>query len=107
VNNWFILIGALAGGAVTALVTAFATKGKTHAEALHLDAQATDVIVAAAAKLVERQMVSSDRNEERLEAKINELETRIDELTRVVVALSAQLTAAGITPVVSPDSWRR
>ena len=34
----------------------------------------------------------SDANKSKLEAKV-------DELTRIVVALSAQLTAAGITPV--------
>ena len=38
--------------------------------------------------------------------KLAELEAKVDHLSSVVVSLSAQLTAAGITPVSTPDGWR-
>ncbi len=98
-NTLFVVFGAAAGAIITALVTAIAARRRTDAEADHFTAQATDLIVKAAGELVDKQGLTSARNEAKLEAKINELEGKVDELSRLVIALSSQLTAAGITPV--------
>ena len=87
------------GGVLTAAVAAMAARGRTKSEAQHIEAQAVDVISRAAADFVERSTVMAAKNEAKLELKIAELEAKVDELTRTVVALSAQLAAAGITPV--------
>ncbi len=65
------------------------------------------VISRAAADFVERSTAMSSKNEAKLERQIAELEAKVDHLSSVVVSLSAQLTAAGITPVATPDAWRR
>jgi outer membrane murein-binding lipoprotein Lpp len=106
-STLYVVLGAAAGAIITALVTAIAARRRTDAEADHFTAQATDLIVKAAGELVDKQGLTSAKNEAKLEAKINELEGKVDQLSRLVEALAAQLTAAGITPVVSPDSWRR
>lgn len=98
-NGLVVAISATLGGLLTAIVAAFAARGRTRSEAQHIEAQAVDVISRAAADFVERSTVMAAKNEEKLESKIAELESKVDELTRIVIALSAQLTAAGITPV--------
>lgn len=101
-----VALSAALGGILTAAVAAVAARRRTASEAQHIEAQAVDVIARAAADFVERSQVMATANEAKLEKKITELEEKVDQLNRAVVALSAQLTAAGITPVVSPDSWR-
>lgn len=105
-NGVIVALSAALGGIITAVVAAVSARRRTASEAQHIEAQAVDVIARAAADFVERSTSMSAKNEQKLEEKIAELETKVDELTRIVVALSAQLTAAGITPVTSPDSWR-
>ncbi len=106
-NGVIVALSAALGGVITAVVAAVAARRRTSSEADHIEAQAVDVISRAAADFVERSTAMSSKNEAKLEAKIAELEAKVDHLSRVVVDLSAQLTAAGITPVASPDSWRR
>lgn len=98
-NGLWVTLGAVFGGMVTALVTAISGRSKMGAEAKHLEATAADLLVRTAAEFAERQDRIATSNEAKLEAKIAELEQKVDQLTRTVVALSAQLTAAGITPV--------
>jgi hypothetical protein len=98
-SSLYVVLGAAAGAIITAIVTAIAARRRTDAEADHFTAQATDLIVKAAGQLVDKQGITSAKNEAKLEAKIAELEDKVDELTRIVIALSSQLTAAGITPV--------
>ena len=98
-NGIVVALSAALGGLLTAVVAALAARGRTRSEAQHIEAQAVDVISRAAADFVERSQALSSKNEAKLEGKIAELESKVDELTRIVVALSAQLTAAGITPV--------
>ena len=105
-NGVYVALSAAFGGILTAVVAALAARRRTASEAQHIEAQAVDVIARAAADFVERSQVMASKNEARLEERIAELEEKIDHLNRAVVSLSAQLTAAGITPVVSPDSWR-
>lgn len=105
-NGVVVALSAALGGILTAVVAALAARGRTKSEAQHIEAQAVDVISRAAADFVERSTAASSRQEAKLEAKIVELEAKVDELTRIVVALSAQLTAAGITPVTQADPWR-
>lgn len=105
-NGVVVALSAALGGILTAVVAALAARGRTKSEAQHIEAQAVDVISRAAADFVERSTAASSRQEAKLEAKIAELEGKVDELTRIVVALSAQLTAAGITPVTQADPWR-
>ena len=99
-NPVAVALSAALGGVITALVAAVASRRRTASEAQHIEAQAVDVIARAAADFVERSTVAVTKNEQKLEAKIAELESKVDQLTRTVVALSAQLTAAGITPVM-------
>ncbi len=105
-NGVVVALSAALGGILTAVVAALAARGRTKSEAHHIEAQAVDVISRAAADFVERSTAASSKQEAKLEAKIVELEAKVDELTRIVVALSAQLTAAGITPVTQADPWR-
>lgn len=105
-NGVVVALSAALGGILTAVVAALAARGRTKSEAQHIEAQAVDVISRAAADFVERSTAASSRQEAKLEARIVELEAKVDELTRIVVALSAQLTAAGITPVTQADPWR-
>lgn len=98
-NGLVVALSAALGGIITALVAAIAARGRTKSEAQHIEAQAVDVISRAAADFVERSQAAASKNEAKLESKIAELEAKVDQLTRIVVALSAQLTAAGITPV--------
>ena len=105
-NGVVVALSAALGGILTAVVAALAARGRTKSEAQHIEAQAVDVISRAAADFVERSTAASSKQEAKLEAKIVELEAKVDELTRIVVALSAQLTAAGITPVTQADPWR-
>ena len=98
-NGVIVALSAALGGILTAVVAAIAARGRTKSESQHIEAQAVDVISRAAADFVERSQALSSKNEAKLEGKIAELESKVDELTRIVVALSAQLTAAGITPV--------
>lgn len=98
-NGLVVAFSAALGGLLTAVVAALAARGRTKSEAQHIEAQAVDVISRAAADFVERSTTMAAKNELKLEAKIAELELKVDELTRIVVALSAQLTAAGITPI--------
>ena len=100
-NGALVTLGAAFGALVTALVTALAGRRKVGAEAKHLEATAADLLVRTAAEFAERQDRIATSNEAKLEAKIAELEQKVDQLTRTVVALSAQLTAAGLTPVTS------
>jgi predicted kinase len=105
-NSLLVLLGAVGGGAITAFITTWATRKRTSAEVTNLDAQAADIIVRAASQLVQKSDELAVKNEKKLEAKIAELEAKVDVLTRAVVDLSAQLRAAGITPVVSkPPNW--
>lgn len=99
-NGVIVALSAALGGLMTAIVAAFAARRRNASEALRIEAQAVDVIARAAADFVERSTVAATKNEQKLEAKIAELESKVDQLTRTVVALSAQLTAAGITPVM-------
>lgn len=105
-NGVVVALSAALGGILTAVVAALAARGRTKSEAQHIEAQAVDVISRAAADFVERSTAASSKQEAKLEARIVELEAKVDELTRIVVALSAQLTAAGITPVTQADPWR-
>lgn len=105
-NGVVVALSAALGGILTAVVAALAARGRTKSEAQHIEAQAVDVISRAAADFVERSTAASSKQEAKLEAKIVELEAKVDELTRIVGALSAQLTAAGITPVTQADPWR-
>lgn len=100
-NGVIVALSAALGGILTAAVAAVSARRRTASEAQHIEAQAVDVIARAAADFVEKSQAMASRNEMKLEAKIAELEQKVDELTRTVVALSAQLTAAGLTPVVS------
>jgi BMFP domain-containing protein YqiC len=113
VNGVIVALSAALGGIITATVAALAARGRTKSEAQHIEAQAVDVISRAAADFVERSAAQAIKNEARLEQKIVELEgsvssarKELSELRAVVVALSAQLTAAGITPVTQADPWR-
>jgi hypothetical protein len=101
VNGVIVGLSAAFGGIITAVVAAVAARGRTKSEAQHIEAQAVDVISRAAADFVERSQAMATKNEARLEAKIAELEHKVDLLTRTVVALSAQLTAAGLTPITT------
>lgn len=105
-NAIVVALSAALGGLLTAVVAALAARSRTKSEAQHIEAQAVDVISRAAADFVERSTAMASKNEAKLEQKIAELEAKVDELTRTVVSLSAQLTAAGITPVTQADSWR-
>jgi phage shock protein A len=112
-NGLTVLLSSILGGALTATVAALASRKRTTSEAQHIEAQAVDVISRAAADFVERSAAMAIKNEARLEQKIAELEGSVAdarrellELRSVVVALSAQLTAAGITPVTQADAWR-
>lgn len=100
-NGIVVALSAALGGLLTAVVAALASRRRTASEAQHIEAQAVDVIARAAADFVERSTIAATKNEQKLEAKIAELEAKVDQLTRTVVALSAQLTAAGLTPVTS------
>ena len=106
-NSILVMMSAIFGGATTAVVAALAAHRRTSSEADHIEAQAVDVISRAAADFVERSTAMASKNEAKLELQIAELETKVDHLSSVVVSLSAQLTAAGITPVATPDAWRR
>lgn len=105
-NGVQVMLAAIFGGAVTAVVAAWSARRRTASEARHIEAQAVDVISRAAADFVERSTAAATKNEAKLEHKITELEAKVDHLTRITVALSAQLTAAGITPVTQADGWR-
>lgn len=112
-NGLIVLLSSILGGALTATVAALASRKRTTSEAQHIEAQAVDVISRAAADFVERSAAMAIKNEARLEQKIGELEGSVAdarrellELRSVVVALSAQLTAAGITPITQADPWR-
>lgn len=112
-NGLVVALSAIFGGAITAAVAALAARKRTASEAQHIEAQAVDVISRAAADFVERSAAQAVKNEARLEQKIAELEGSVSDarqelkqLRSVVVALSAQLTAAGITPVTQADPWR-
>jgi len=107
VNGVIVALSAALGGVITAVVAAVAARRRTSSEADHIEAQAVDVISRAAADFVERSTAMASKNEAKLERQIAELETKVDHLYSVVVSLSAQLTAAGITPVATPDAWRR
>jgi hypothetical protein len=107
VNGVIVAMSAALGGVITAVVAAVAARRRTSSEAQHIEAQAVDVISRAAADFVERSTAMSSKNEAKLERQIAELEAKVDHLSSVVVSLSAQLTAAGITPVATPDAWRR
>ena len=100
-NGLWVTLGAVFGGLTTALVTAVAGRRKIGAEAVHLEATAADLLVRTAAEFAERQDRIASSNEAKLEQKIAELEQKVDLLTKTVIALSAQLTAAGLTPVTS------
>ena len=106
-NGVIVALSAALGGVITAVVAAVAARRRTSSEAQHIEAQAVDVISRAAADFVERSTAMSSKNEAKLERQIAELEAKVDHLYSVVVSLSAQLTAAGITPVATPDAWRR
>lgn len=106
-NGVIVALSAALGGVITAVVAAVAARRRTSSEADHIEAQAVDVISRAAADFVERSTAMASKNEAKLERQIAELETKVDHLSSVVVSLSAQLTAAGITPVATPDAWRR
>ena len=105
-NGVIVALSAAFGAFVTAAVAALAARRRTASEAQHIEAQAVDVISRAAADFVERSTAMASKNEQKLEKQIAELEAKVDHLSSVVVALSAQLTAAGITPVSTPDGWR-
>ncbi len=105
-NGVIVAMSAALGGVITAVVAAVAARRRTSSEAQHIEAQAVDVISRAAADFVERSTAMASKNEQKLEKQIAELEAKVDHLSSVVVALSAQLTAAGITPVSTPDGWR-
>lgn len=105
-NGVIVAMSAALGGGVAAVVAAVAARRRTASEAQHIEAQAVDVISRAAADFVERSTAMASKNEQKLEKQIAELEAKVDHLSSVVVALSAQLTAAGITPVSTPDGWR-
>ena len=98
-NGVIVALSAALGGLLTAVVAAVAARGRTRSESQHIEAQAVDVISRAAADFVERSTAASSKQEAKLEAKIAELEAKVDDLTRIVIALSSQLTAAGITPI--------
>jgi hypothetical protein len=98
-NGIVVALSAALGGLLTAVVAALAARGRTRSEAQHIEAQAVDVISRAAADFVERSAAQAMKNEAQLERKIAELEAKVDRLTQITVALAAQLTAAGITPV--------
>ena len=106
-NGVIVALSAALGGVITAVVAAVAARRRTSSEADHIEAQAVDVISRAAADFVERSTAMASKNEAKLERQIAELEAKVDHLYSVVVSLSAQLTAAGITPVATPDAWRR
>jgi TolA-binding protein len=106
VNGVIVALSAAFGAFVTAAVAALAARRRTASEAQHIEAQAVDVISRAAADFVERSTAMASKNEAKLEKQIAELEAKVDHLSSVVVSLSAQLTAAGITPVSTPDGWR-
>lgn len=99
-NGLLVLLGAIGGGAVSALIAAVSTRRKTGAEVEHLEATAADILVRTAAEFTERQARIAADNERKLEMKVAELEAKIDVLTKAVTALAAQVTAAGLTPVV-------
>lgn len=105
-NGVIVALSAAFGAFVTAAVAALAARRRTASEAQHIEAQAVDVISRAAADFVERSTAMASKNEAKLEKQIAELEAKVDHLSHMVVALSAQLTAAGITPVSTPDGWR-
>ncbi len=105
-NGVIVALSAAFGAFVTAAVAALAARRRTASEAQHIEAQAVDVISRAAADFVERSTAMASKNEQKLERQIAELEAKVDHLSQMVVALSAQLTAAGITPVSTPDGWR-
>ena len=100
-NGIVVSLSAALGGILTAVVAALAARRRTASEAQHIEAQAVDVIARAAADFVERSTQAATKNEAKLERKIAELEAKVDQLTQTVVALSAQLTAAGLTPVTT------
>lgn len=105
-NGVIVALSAALGGVITATVSALSARRRTASEAQHIEAQAVDVISRAAADFVERSTAIATKNEEKLERQIAELEAKVDHLSLVVIDLSAQLRAAGITPVSSPDGWR-
>lgn len=98
-NGLLVILSALGGGVLATAISEFMRRKKTDAEVDELSARAVDIITKTAVDLVERTSTLANQREVKLEGKITELETKVDNLSIVVSALTAQLESSGITPV--------
>lgn len=103
-NPMLVLVGALGGGALVALITEISRRKKTGAETDELSAKAVDIITKTAVDLVERTTKLADQRESKLEAKINTLEGKVDHMSMVIDGLIDQLEAHGIEPIILPKA---
>lgn len=103
-NGILVLAGALGGGTLAALVTEIFRRPKQAAETDELSAKAVDIITKTAVDLVERSTLLANQREQKLEAKITILESKVDHLSTVIDALSEQLESAGLTPIIQPNA---
>lgn len=95
-----VLVGAVGGGALAALVYAVANKGKTKAEEEKIDAEATDILAKTAVELLDKAVKQADATEQRLIKEVQSLEKKVDLLTAVVRSLLSQIREEGLEPTV-------
>lgn len=102
----FVALGALGGGLLTAVATAWANRNKTEAETEKTDAEAAEIISRTATDLLDRAMSQSDATEAKLMVEIKKLENKVDLLNAVISSLVEQLQDHGIEPAL-PAIWHQ
>lgn len=103
------ILGALGGGAIVALIAwarfrrrDTAETEKIRAEADQIEAQTVEKLTTIATSLLSKAIEQAEFREQRFEAKIVVLETKVDHLTKTVDSLASQLREHGLTPVFPP-----
>ena len=99
-----IALGALGGGAIAAIATAWANRDKTGAETEKTDAEAAQIISNTATALLDKAMEQSHSTEARLLVEIKALEVKVDTMSAVIESLIDQMKKHGIEPVL-PAIW--
>lgn len=97
-----VLLGAVGGGTISAIIMAVANRGKTGAETTKtLVDTATNLLGNAveATERAEQRMADAEKLNNQLLTEVRQLELKVDNLQVTVASLSQQLTDHGIQPV--------
>lgn len=103
------ILSAIGGGTLVALIAwaRFRSKDsaeteKIRAEAEAVEAQTVEKLTSIATSLLTKAIEQAEFREQRFEAKILVLESKVDHLTKTVDSLADQLREHGLTPVFPP-----